>query len=60
MLTLKQKVKCHFMKRNEYISEGNKEQNNSLFSLFVSKLLSFFVSRMSAEEIFVEKLQKHL
>jgi len=42
MLTLKQKVKCHFMKQGEYISEGDKDQNTSLFS-FSIKQIAFFL-----------------
>jgi hypothetical protein len=57
-LTLKRKVKCHFMKWNDYDLEGEKEYNASLFSFSTSKLLSFFVSRMSVEESIVEKLQR--
>ncbi len=58
MLTLKQKVKCHFMKRNDYVLEGNKQQNTSSFLFFASKFLSFFVFRMNVEGNFVVKLQR--
>jgi hypothetical protein len=57
MLTLKRKVKHHFMKWKKYISEGCKDQNASLFLFSTSKWLSVFVSKMSVEESFVEKLQ---
>ncbi len=58
MLALKRKVKCHFMKQGDNISEGNKQQNNSLFLFSTSKFQSFFVSKMSVEENLVEILQK--
>jgi hypothetical protein len=57
MLTLKQKMKRHFMKLDDCISEVGKQENASLFSFFASKL-SFFVFKMSAKESFVEKLQR--
>jgi hypothetical protein len=40
-LALKRKVKCHFMKRGDYILEGGKHQNDSLFSLSTSMFQSF-------------------
>jgi hypothetical protein len=57
-LTLKQKMKRHFTKRDGCISEGGKQQIASSFSFSANKFLSFFVSKMSAKEIFVEKLQR--
>jgi hypothetical protein len=51
-------MKHDFMKQGEYISKGNKDQNSSLFSFSRSKWLLFFVSRMSAKENFVGKLQR--
>jgi hypothetical protein len=58
MLALKRKVKHHFMKQGDNISKGDKHQSNFLFSFSTSRFQSFFVSRMSAEEILMEKLQK--
>jgi hypothetical protein len=46
------------MKQGEYISKGDKDQNASMFSFSTSKLLSFFVSKMSVEESFVEILHR--
>jgi hypothetical protein len=46
------------MKWDDYISKGDKEQNTSSFLFSTSKSLSFFVSKMSAKESFVEKLQR--
>jgi hypothetical protein len=46
------------VKQGEYFSKDDKDQNASLFSFFISKLLSFFVSKMSAKESFVENLQR--
>jgi hypothetical protein len=57
MLTLKRKLKCHFMKWN-YVLKGGKEWITSSFSCSTSKLLSFFISRMSVKENFVQKLEK--
>jgi hypothetical protein len=45
-------------KRDDCILEGDKQYNTSSFSFYVNKFLSFFVSRMSVEESFVEKLQR--
>jgi hypothetical protein len=56
MLTLKQKVKCHFMKRGEYVLEGDKDQNIPLLLFSISKWFSFLVSIMSVEESLVGKL----
>lgn len=55
-LTLKQKVKRHFMKWDVYVSEGGRTQSAYLFLFSSSKLPSFFVSKMSAKKNFVEKL----
>jgi len=46
------------MKRGDGISTFDKENNDSLFSFFANKFLSFLISRMSANESFVEKLQR--
>jgi hypothetical protein len=46
------------MKWDDYISKGDKEQNTSSFLFSTSKSLSFFVSKMSAKESFVENLQR--
>jgi hypothetical protein len=42
MLTLNQKMKCQLLKQNDCISKGGKQQNNSSFSFFINKFLSFF------------------
>jgi hypothetical protein len=57
-LTLKQKVKHHYMKQDDGVCKIDKEQNNYLFLFFVNKFLLFSVSRMKIEESFFEKLQK--
>jgi len=36
-LALKRKVKRHFMKRGDYVSEGNKHHSDYLFLLYTSK-----------------------
>ncbi len=41
MLTLKCKVKCHFMKQDDYVSKGDKEQNTFSFLSSTNKLLLF-------------------
>jgi hypothetical protein len=46
------------MKQGDNISEGNKQQNDSLFLFSTSKFQLFFVSKMSVEENLVEILQK--
>ncbi len=56
MLALKRKVKCHFMKQGDNTSKGGKHYNFFWFS--TSRFQSFFVSKMSGEESFVEKLQR--
>lgn len=43
-------MNCHFMKQGEYVLEGDKDQNASLFS--------FSISRMSVEKSCVETLQR--
>jgi hypothetical protein len=58
MLTLKQKVKHHFMKQNDYILEGGKQQSVYSFSFSTNKFLSFFASKMNVKKNFVEKLQQ--
>jgi len=60
MLTLKQKVKCHFMKWGEYVSKGSNDNNTYLFLFSTRKWLLFFISKMNVEKNLVEKLQKHL
>jgi len=57
MLTLKQKVKCHFMKQGEYISEGDKDQNTSLFS-FSIKQIAFFCFQNECKRKFCGKIVK--
>jgi hypothetical protein len=46
------------MKQVDNISKSGKHQSDYLFSFSTSKFQSFFVSKMSAEESFVEKLQR--
>jgi hypothetical protein len=46
------------MKRGDNISKGGKHQNDSLFLFSKNKFQLFFVSRMSAKESLVEKLQR--
>jgi hypothetical protein len=46
------------VKHDDYVSKGSKKQNASSFSSSISKLLSFFVPRMSAKESIVERLQR--
>jgi hypothetical protein len=46
------------VKQGDNVLEGSKHYNDYLFLFFTSRLQSFFVSRMSAEESFVEKLQR--
>jgi hypothetical protein len=58
MLALKQKMKCHFMKWNDNILEGDGHQNDYLFLLSTSKFQLFFISRIGVEENFVENLQR--
>jgi hypothetical protein len=58
-LTLKWKVKRHYMKRDDGVSTVGKKQNNSLFLLAINNFLSFSIFRMNVEESFVEKLQKN-
>jgi hypothetical protein len=60
MLTLKRKMKCHFMKWDDYVLEGGKEHNTFSFLSSTSKLLSFFVSKMSVEKSFVENYKTNL
>ncbi len=43
-------MNCHFMKQGEYVLEGDKDQNASLFS--------FSISRMSVKKSRVETLQR--
>jgi hypothetical protein len=49
MLTLKRKVKCHFMKIGDNVSKGDNQHNDSLFSFSTNKFQSFFISGMSVE-----------
>jgi hypothetical protein len=55
-LALKRKMKCHFMKQGDYISEGGKCQSDSLFSFSKIKFQLFFVSIMNVEQSLLEKL----
>ncbi len=57
-LTLKWKVKCHYMKQSDGVFLASKEHNNSLFSFSTNMFLSFSISKMSTKESFVEKLQR--
>ncbi len=45
------------MKWGDNILEGDKHQNDYLFLFSTSKFQLFFISRMSVEKSFVEKLQ---
>jgi hypothetical protein len=58
MMVIKRKVKRHFMKKSDNVSNGGNHQNNSLFSFSTSRFQFFLISRMSAEESIVEKLQR--
>ncbi len=58
MLALKQKLKHHFMKWGDNVSEDNKNYSDFLFSFSTTKFHSFFVSRMNVEESFMDKLQR--
>jgi hypothetical protein len=51
-------MKQNFTKRDDCILKGNKQQSATSFSFFTNKFLSFFVSKMSAKESFVEKLPR--
>jgi len=42
MLALKQKVKCHFMKKSDNISSGDNHQSHFLFSFFINKFHLLF------------------
>jgi hypothetical protein len=57
-LTVKQEVKRSFMKRHDYIVEGGKQRSASSFSFSINKFPSFFLSKMSVDESFVEKLRR--
>jgi hypothetical protein len=57
-LTLRWKVKCDFIKQDDFILEGGKQHSASSFLFFTNKYLSFFVSKMIVEESFVEKLER--
>jgi hypothetical protein len=46
------------MKQGDYVSKGSKHQSDYLFLFSTSMFQSFFVSRMSVETSFVEKLQR--
>jgi hypothetical protein len=45
--------------QDDCVSKCNKQPNTPSFFIFANKFFSFFVSIMSAEESFVEKLQRH-
>jgi len=60
MLTLKQKMKCHFMKQDDYISEGSTQHSAFSFLFFTNKFLLFFVSKMSVEESLAESCKDNL
>jgi len=51
-------MKCYFIKRDDYILEGDKQQSTFSFSLSTNKFLSFFISKMNVEESFIKKLQR--
>jgi hypothetical protein len=50
-LTLKWKMKRHYMKRSDGISTASKEQNDSSFSFFANKFFSFFISNECRKKI---------
>jgi hypothetical protein len=50
MLTLKCKVKCHFMKRDDYVSKGDKEQNTFSF-LFLQASYYYFCFQNECKKI---------
>jgi hypothetical protein len=56
-LALKRKMNHHFMKRGDNISEGGNHKSDSLFLFSKNMFQSFTVSKMSAKESFVDKLQ---
>ncbi len=51
-------MKRHCTKQDNGIFATDKKNNDSLFSFFANKFLSFSISKMNAEENFVEKLQR--
>ncbi len=51
-------MKCYFIKQDDYILEGDKQQSTFSFSLSTNKFLSFFISKMNVEESFIKKLQR--
>jgi len=55
-LALKWKVKRHFMKWNDNALEGDKHYGN-FFLFYTNRFQLFFVSKMSVEESFMEKLR---
>jgi hypothetical protein len=57
-LTLKQKVKHCYTKRNDGVFTVDKEHKNFSFLFVVNMFLLFSISRMNIEESFIEKLQK--
>jgi hypothetical protein len=46
------------MKQGDNALKGGKHYNNYLFSFSTSRFQSFFISKMSVEESFVENLQR--
>jgi hypothetical protein len=57
-LTLRWKVKHHYMKQDDGISTIDKEKNNSSFLFSTNKFLSFSISRMNTKENNIEKFQR--
>jgi hypothetical protein len=57
MLTLKRKVNRHFMERDDYVSEGSKTQNASLFSFSTNKL-PFFCFHNECRKTFHGEMQR--
>jgi hypothetical protein len=51
MLALKQKVKCHFMKQGDNISEGSKQQSDYLFLFSISKFQLFLFPKWVLKKI---------
>ncbi len=58
MLTLKRKVKCHFMKQGEYVLEGDKDQNTSLFSFSIKQVAFVFCFQNECRRKFCGKIAK--
>jgi hypothetical protein len=58
-LTLKWKMKQHFMKQDDYSLKGGKQHSASSFSFSINKFLSFFVSIMNLQNKVLLKICKN-